>query len=855
MNEKQLGEREYTDAIMSIYGANPVASIAGAYKSKEQKQLPENPETETVPTGSLYKETRGLLLAARKNLKLKKTILAYEKRRFKQLQVDLGDSLKKPKGKDKKKEDEELLKIPEDPAKMSIRKWMRDLAKKLLQKIRQAIGNKIKQFLKKRFLKKYRKLSPEKRKRLRDRKKFFDKQKRRFKRFTNRGGFRGAIRRGLGRFATKIIGKRNAARFRLFRQKGGVRGAALRGARRAFFKGVSVVKGIPGTIRSLRGLAGMVSTPILGTAREGAGAVATKAGRGFLAKTARNALVGTLGKGGTKTALKFAKKFISPLIKKIPIVGTLVDFLLNVFVFKEPLGKSAFKAVAAGLLTFVGGALGSVVPGAGTFIGGLLGGMAGDALGGLLYDAIFGGGSASTPEGTTVPAAKDGMKVGAKPQLVLVGEGGEEEWIIPKSKLAWWLGASESALNLFTFGAFPVFSAVRALLSATGAGGSVIPADVPEGSSEGAKPKVDAKKPESISSNFGDTLFGFFKKGIGKLKDSFVGVLDKVKSFLPDLSGLPLEMKAALKGIATVAGGGMVMLVDFLLGGGGAQAASSSGNTPAGALSGGGFEYTDPDSNTTITVTSQYGMRTHPIYGTAKMHGGTDISATGGTPLRAISDGEVVDSDSLGNKGWGNFLVFKDDKGIFHLYGHMQGGYKRGGQVKKGDIIGKVGSTGASTGPHLHWEAGTGWNGGVITGKFDPLSRYTAEQPFFTKKAEETPGDDAKSTASTPPPAATPPPKQQMGRAAAKRRSDSAARARREARAAAPPVAPLNKKDTASALEEFGTMDEDNNQQVAVIEVPVTRTEYIPMPLPLSTAGRGSVSNTPAWGQGAVLGA
>jgi murein DD-endopeptidase MepM/ murein hydrolase activator NlpD len=142
-------------------------------------------------------------------------------------------------------------------------------------------------------------------------------------------------------------------------------------------------------------------------------------------------------------------------------------------------------------------------------------------------------------------------------------------------------------------------------------------------------------------------------------------------------------------------------------------------------LQGGGYEYTDPDTGITLTKTEDY-----------RNHGGTDIAANSGTPLRAISDGEIVDSDSL-NGGWGNFLVFKDNQNIHHLYGHMLGGYKRGGPVKKGDIIGKVGSTGDSSGPHLHWETGTGWNGGVITGKFDPLSKFKMEQPFFTKREEK----------------------------------------------------------------------------------------------------------------------
>ena len=110
-------------------------------------------------------------------------------------------------------------------------------------------------------------------------------------------------------------------------------------------------------------------------------------------------------------------------------------------------------------------------------------------------------------------------------------------------------------------------------------------------------------------------------------------------------------------------------------------------------------------------------------------HGGTDLAVENGTPLRAVSDGVIVDSDF--EKGWGNFLVMKDNLGIYHLYGHMQSGYKRSGPVKRGEVIGKVGMTGRTSGPHLHWEAGTGWNGGVITGKFDPLNKYSKFAPLI----------------------------------------------------------------------------------------------------------------------------
>ena len=121
--------------------------------------------------------------------------------------------------------------------------------------------------------------------------------------------------------------------------------------------------------------------------------------------------------------------------------------------------------------------------------------------------------------------------------------------------------------------------------------------------------------------------------------------------------------------------------------------------------------------------------------GAGRGHGGVDLQVKEGTPLKAISDGVIVDSDY--EKGWGNFLVMKDNMGIYHLYGHMQSGYKRSGSVKKGEVIGKVGTTGRTTGPHLHWETGTGWNGGTITGRFDALNKYSRFAPFNTQPSKD----------------------------------------------------------------------------------------------------------------------
>ena len=122
---------------------------------------------------------------------------------------------------------------------------------------------------------------------------------------------------------------------------------------------------------------------------------AGKHGRSAFVNLSRKAMMEVLGKKGTRILLTMSRKVISPVLKKIPIVGTLIDFLLNYFVFKEPLGKAAFVAASAGLGTLVGGAIGSLIPFAGTLLGGLAGGVLGDFAGRALYNAIFG--SQDTP--------------------------------------------------------------------------------------------------------------------------------------------------------------------------------------------------------------------------------------------------------------------------------------------------------------------------------------------------------------------------------------------------------------------------------------------------------------------------
>jgi murein DD-endopeptidase MepM/ murein hydrolase activator NlpD len=107
-------------------------------------------------------------------------------------------------------------------------------------------------------------------------------------------------------------------------------------------------------------------------------------------------------------------------------------------------------------------------------------------------------------------------------------------------------------------------------------------------------------------------------------------------------------------------------------------------------------------------VASGYGYRIDPVYKTVKFHGGLDFSAPQGTPIYATADGRVITSGNKGN-GYGNYVEINHGFGYETLYGHMVRVKVRTGQaVKRGEVIGWVGSTGKSTGPHLHYEVHKG---------------------------------------------------------------------------------------------------------------------------------------------------
>lgn len=135
-----------------------------------------------------------------------------------------------------------------------------------------------------------------------------------------------------------------------------------------------------------------------------------------------------------------------------------------------------------------------------------------------------------------------------------------------------------------------------------------------------------------------------------------------------------------------------------------AAAASSSGGRGGGKVYSGSMTWPCPSYN---RISSPYGYRTHPISGTRKLHKGLDISASSGNPVIAAASGTVV--KSYFSSSYGNYVVISHGGGVMTAYAHMTRRLVSVGQrVAAGQQVGTVGSTGNSTGPHLHFEVYVG---------------------------------------------------------------------------------------------------------------------------------------------------
>ena len=159
------------------------------------------------------------------------------------------------------------------------------------------------------------------------------------------------------------------------------------------------------------------------------------------------------------------------------------------------------------------------------------------------------------------------------------------------------------------------------------------------------------------------------------------------------------------------------------------QKQQSSGSSASGSSSSSGSQSSQTTASasgflwpiaSSHRVTSPFGWRTHPITGRRNLHGGIDIAAPNGTPIMASKAGVVVISQY--GSSYGNYVVISHPDGTRTLYAHMsQRNVSTGDTVRQGQTVGLVGSTGSSTGNHLHFET---WTGSSSSSRVNPMQFF-----------------------------------------------------------------------------------------------------------------------------------
>ena len=159
------------------------------------------------------------------------------------------------------------------------------------------------------------------------------------------------------------------------------------------------------------------------------------------------------------------------------------------------------------------------------------------------------------------------------------------------------------------------------------------------------------------------------------------------------------------------------------------QKQQSSGSSASGSSSSSGSQSSQTTASasgllwpiaSSHRVTSPFGWRTHPITGRRNLHGGIDIAAPNGTPIMASKAGVVVISQY--GSSYGNSVVISHPDGTRTLYAHMsQRNVSAGDTVRQGQTVGLVGSTGSSTGNHLHFET---WTGSSSSSRVNPMQFF-----------------------------------------------------------------------------------------------------------------------------------
>ena len=655
MDSKQLGLSEYNDIILSVYDANPIASIGDSVKTAPEEPKGDKPKSKKRErTSQLLKETYKLKLAAVANLKLTKRIFEYEKQRFKQLQVSVGKLSKEDSEKSAK------VKLKRKRASDNKKTKGSGLFRKLLQKMFGGLKRKFKTSLK-------RKIGPKNRRRLKNFKRNARIQRQRRTRAITRP-FRQAGRalkrlpgraaKGIANTFTKAGRARNAARATRSYDKF-LKGTANAGDKfrllnrglitpsQALSKGGPASLAQPLTPNIFRDSFDQLGKPLT-AARDAVSTGAEQVSRGFSSgldfftqqknrlfdfgasklDEARKAIGGKLDEAGSglrrfgDQAIELGKKLIDPktyqqiyddFVKKpISELGEKAKKMLDDFIgwaathprFKKivesRVGKKVMSKLGRKVLTKL---LSRLVIGLGTALAiweAVERYIQGDSEGAMLsllsaipivgipalivdicrdlfpesYESIVSGMTgmteaqrneginasvqavgevdfASLPAGVSIAGFAEGGLVPAKPQLVLVGEGGEEEFIVPRSKLNYFLG-SESALGLMNYGASEVFAAINGYLKETGL----------VGEAKSAIPELAQGKelPKTVAPRFGLSQIQELS-GADKIRnlilETFKGIIDKIMTFVPE----------GLKRLGKVASDMLGNIANTLLGG------------------------------------------------------------------------------------------------------------------------------------------------------------------------------------------------------------------------------------------------------------------------------------------------
>ena len=826
MNSKQLGLTEYNDIILSLYDANPIANISESVTKTEKTPEDLKPDKKNIGTGLLYKETIRLRNVSVLNVKLAEKIFKYEKERLTALKSSLktGKSRSVVPGSSKKKNKEKKKEKDED---RSIRDFLKAPFRKLLSSIRKKISD----FFKKRLINRYKKLPKARRDAIRRANKAIN-------RFKKKGGVRGFLRRRSASIFRRIVGPRNAARLRLFKMRGGFRGAATRAGRRAFFGAGRKVRSGLSSLNQLRKFAqfsiqdakGPTKTPSV--KKPGIGSRISDAASKLKNSKPAQGIAKNLGKlKNSKLAQGLGKNLGK--MKGIKL-GGVASALFAGFEFagRKSEGQSNLQAgvgtaasTAGGIAGAAGGAkagalagaaIGSIIPGAGTaagaaiggVLGGLVGGFGGSFIGGKLSDAATGVDAPKQAKDLNLNQFGEGGEV-SKPQLVLVGEGGETEWVVPKSKLAFWLG-SKDASEYINFGLGDLVSGASKYLKSLGESGSDIP-ELSAAKSVGdssdvkvsnvSKPKIDVN-----GNNLVEKIIEFIKQGFNTILDPIKNIIEKVTGLIKkfkNLRDLPGNVARSIGGFFSNIFTPNASAAE--LGNANLAAVSAPENISFGRVTGnsgsvayGGkenaslsvayspFKASDIKSKN-ISIVSGKGYRKS----TGTNHKGYDLPAPAGTPLYAYLPGKVTRNSVI--SGYGNALEWVDERyNEKHFFAHMQSlsPVKTGQKFKQGALLGYVGDTGTPGSFHLHWEIGG-------------------------KGSEVDPGQWVNTH----------------------------------------PLKPIN-KDTKVGEDPLDTAENDMRVS-SIFAKPITQPsppQYIPIPIPSSNKAFALNTVTPSWGHGALVG-